>query len=121
MKLWLHSTRWWLYRHFTPSGLCELRAARRYWRDQDKALTAFLASDRYAQIKACKHENRRPNPDATGAIASGWIPEICNDCGIGYSKRPKKIDLWNTPTTSSGKFEEAKRSGDIFYGVKRED
>lgn len=35
----------------------------------------------------CPHEETRPNPDATAAIANGWNPRICNACGIGVLYR----------------------------------
>ena len=57
--------------------------ARRWNAEQDRALRAWLASDRYAQIRACAHEDRSPNPGATVAHARGWQPETCNACGIG--------------------------------------
>jgi len=33
----------------------------------------------------------------------------------------RKIDLWGTPTTSSGAFPKDKASGDVFRGSRRED
>lgn len=39
---------------------------------------------------------------------------------VNESDAPK-IGLWTEPTTSSGKFTEEKKRGDILRGVKRED
>ena len=33
----------------------------------------------------------------------------------------KHIDLWGTRTTSSGRFDEAKKRGDVLSGARRED
>jgi len=36
------------------------------------------------------------------------------------SRRTPTVGLWTTRTTSSGTFTEAKRSGDVFKGSRRE-
>lgn len=61
-------------------------AARAWKRRHDKSLRKWLASERFAQIKACGaegHPNRRPNPAATAVIDRGDRAEVCLGCGIG--------------------------------------
>jgi hypothetical protein len=64
----------------------ERRAARRYWRRMERARKRWMASDRYAQIKACGHRNLRH--DATG-LYDRWDGYVCLDCGIGVL-RPRR-------------------------------
>jgi hypothetical protein len=48
----------------------------------------------------------------------------CNAYGpydlLEVAKR-RRLDLWGIRTTSSGRFEEAKKSGDVLGGARRED
>ena len=69
---------WW-----TRDGWMEWRAARRYQRRQERALKLFVSSGRYRQIKACRHVNREPNPNATALPKDRYRAERCLDCGIG--------------------------------------
>lgn len=41
--------------------------------------------------------------------------------GMGEEDAAQKLDLWNTPTTSSGVFNKARREGDKFRGVDTDD
>jgi hypothetical protein len=67
---------------FLPERQYERFIARRYKRQMDRAHNAFLKSDRWQQIKACKHESRTLSTTAT-AIKPPSIAEKCDDCGIG--------------------------------------
>jgi hypothetical protein len=48
----------------------------------------------------------------------------CNAYGpydlLERAKR-RRLDLWSIRTTSSGRFEEARKSGDVLGGARRED
>lgn len=60
-----------------------------------------------------------------------WCGIRCAEDGCGtctcrayepFDIRPRRpIGLWTTRTTSSGRFEEAKASGDVFAGVRKDD
>lgn len=51
-----------------------------------------------------------------------WCAQLCGHESCGKCTCPaSRVGLWTTRTTSSGKFEDAKRSGDVFRGARRED
>ena len=62
--------------------LDQWRAARRYEARSNRAIKAWMESDRYKQIRDCSHANRAHNPDAT-AIKPPLVAETCLDCGTG--------------------------------------
>ena len=69
-----------------------------------------------------KRVGGRPLPNGSVEIHFAGVPLAhVKPEQIIDTRTPRSVDLWNTPTTSSGKFEAAKRSGDVLQGARRGD